>query len=102
MQWKAGTTSMKTLIVVSVETATNPDTKFYEYIHTLRNRAHLAWIGFDEGHIAIKDTGFRKAMLDLPVLAGIASRRIITTATLPAYIERDIREKFNMSYARTI
>ncbi len=102
MQWKAGTTSMKTLIVVSVETITNPDTKFYEYVHTLRNRAHLAWIGFDEGHIAIKDMGFRKAMLDLPVLAGIAPRRIITTATLPAHMERDIREKFNMSHARTI
>ena len=102
IQWKPGTVAMKTIIFVSVETATNPETNFYEHVQALSNRAHLVWIGFDEGHIAIKDAGFRRSMLDLPVLAALAPRRIITTATLPAHTEQEIRAKFNMSNARTI
>ena len=102
MQWTAGTIDMKTLIFVSVETAVNPETGFFAYVQTLQDRANLAWIGFDECHIAIKDKGFRKAMSNLPVLAAIAPRRIMTTATLPAHMEMDIRTEFNMSHARTI
>jgi superfamily II DNA or RNA helicase len=96
-EWTGGVNGHKQLIFVSTEAAVTDE--FLRVLRHFKELGHLGRIFIDECHTLILAKHYRDSMKELSRLRALSQGITFMTATLPKYVELELRQAFNLDSA---